>query len=332
MTKITSKFIILFITASLFSFNLTFAQTGVVNPNDPNNPNNPNNPPVAQPPQNNPDPNNPQNSNNPNLELKDIINYNPSILKGPIIETNPLNNNQPVKDPLPPKEDPNNNNPKDEPRNPNSNQDTPPDDQKPINENTTTNPDSPLVGVPPKRPNQDKPVIIPTDPIIPIFDKPEDSPEKKPEETCPVQVEKGETPPCPVQPNNIIPKMPINLILGTIFSVFLFGGVFYLINSQQLKSEKRSIDKKIKNEHQSNIQNNRQKLYSQFIDFITVELTSNKPLNSQIFSQLSSKLELLGSKELQNLNQNLKTAYLNNDKKSLKILLSDFAKLAKKEF
>lgn len=318
MTKTISKFIVPFLTAFLFSFNSTFAQTGATNPNDPNNPNNFTPAPI----QNQTDPTNNQNPNNPNLDLKDIINYNPSILKGPITDTN-IANTQTETPPIPPKEDP---------RDPTSSVDNPPQEEKPIDENISTIPDSSLVGVPPKRPNQDKPIIIPTEPINPIFDNPEENPKEKSEENCPVQVEKGETPPCPLKPNNIIPKMPINLLMGTIFAVIIFGGVFYLINSQQLKSEKRSIDRKIKNEHQSNIQNNRQKLYSQLIDFMTIELTSNKPLNNQVFNQLSSKIDILGSQDLRNLNQELKNAYLNNDKKSLKTLLSDFTKLAKKEF
>jgi len=152
--------------------------------------------------------------------------------------------------------------------------------------------------------------------------------------TCPA-VENPVTPvpecPAPVAPLPIIPQLPYVLVFTPILAVLLFWFVLGSINRSQLKSEGKVTALHLQNAHRQTVSADRDKTYRQLLDFLTMELSSSHPFNPHTYQHLSSKIELLGSVEMQGINQRIGEAFHDEDRPKVKALLKDLAAQIKKE-
>lgn len=201
-----------------------------------------------------------------------------------------------------------------------------PTDQTPI---TTT--ETPPTAVTPIKPT----TTTPTRPVIPprTTNTPSNQPEPAITPECPAPTPTNPAPICPVAVNTpIIPSLPWTLIWTPILGVVLFGSIVYFFQNSSSHTEKKLGKLHSKNQTRQIVEKNRNKSYREFLDYITLELTSQSSHNQAVLDHLNAKINLLGSPEIQSLSNQISSAINQGHKSEAKNLLRQFAIQIKKEF
>lgn len=204
------------------------------------------------------------------------------------------------------------------------------------NGTTTTDPNQPtattdpaptsIVGIPttttPTRPPY-RPTPTPT-PTEPLPEPTEQCPPLDPLANQPVECPKTEVVP-------IIPQAPYVLGGTALAGMILFWLIFSTLNRQQSRSEARLNARQLVQSHQQTVSSSRQRAYNELLDFLTTTIASNQTFNQTEYQHLSSQIEILGSPQMQDINQKIKTVLENGKSSHLKPLLRELADQIKLE-
>lgn len=127
---------------------------------------------------------------------------------------------------------------------------------------------------------------------------------------------------CPkVETKTITPKIPTQLIFTPILGVGLFWLFFSILNRQQTKSNQRLSKFQLARAAQQTISNKREEAYQGLLDFLTTKSLHSDTTNSNAYQNISAKIEILGSPEMRDLNQSIKTTLESGKTKNLKPLI-----------
>lgn len=129
----------------------------------------------------------------------------------------------------------------------------------------------------------------------------------------------------------VIPQLPIALMLTPFLAVVLLWAVLAYMGGRQRAVESRFMERHLRTQHAQTVNLAKQKIYREFVDFLSSSNSSDRPLNNPALEQYISKLSLLGSPKINELGQKVQTAFLNNDRATLKPLLKDLAAQIKLE-
>jgi len=183
---------------------------------------------------------------------------------------------------------------------------TPP--QEPIPSNNTPT-DTTATGQIRPRNNTPKPQTLP--------------PEQIPPQICPpLDPLSNQNVECPkVETKTIQPKIPTQLIVTPILGVGLFWLFFSILNKQQTKSSQRISKFQLARSTQQTISNKREESYQELLDFLTTKSLHSNLSDSITFQDISAQIEILGSPQMRELNQSIKSTLESGKIKTLKPLI-----------
>lgn len=244
--------------------------------------------------------------------VQDPAAYNPAILHGPSTTT-------PTTDPVATNEA---SVPTDQP----TRTDTTPT-QTP--DNPATTPTKPATtNVPPRqtpgRTTTIPPVVIVTPPIeIPVLEMP----------TCPtIDPLSTQNIECPTKETvSVMPQIPIALMGTSVLGLGLFWFIISYLNGAQTRGERRFTEKHLATAHRQHVNETKGQEYQNLLNHLTTELTTKGDFNVEAFQDISAKVQLLGSPEMQNLAARINESVTGNDRKSLKPLVKELVMQIKKE-
>lgn len=110
----------------------------------------------------------------------------------------------------------------------------------------------------------------------------------------------------------------------------IFWIIMSTLRNSQLKAENHLTSNFLKREHHKNVDQNRQKIYQDLLNFGTNNLSSNS-FDEKAFNDLQGKITLMGSPESQKISTQLGEALKANNRPEIKSLLQDLAEQIKSE-
>ncbi len=129
----------------------------------------------------------------------------------------------------------------------------------------------------------------------------------------------------------VIPQAPYLLLATPLLGTLLFLLIFSALSRRQGKLESLMQQKHLSSEHQKTIAASRKSLYLNLLEQLSGQLGSTKGLEESTLQQFASRIELLGSKEIQAINQKLSAAAIDQNRPELKKLLKELALQIRKE-
>jgi hypothetical protein len=129
----------------------------------------------------------------------------------------------------------------------------------------------------------------------------------------------------------VIPQIPYPLLATPLLGVLLFWLILSTLNRRQGRMEHRLRQKHLSVEHQKTVSASRNTLYLDLLNQVSSQLGSPDGLDQKSLQNFSSRIELLGSPEVQSLSQKLTTSLADNDRAQTKILLKNLALQIRKE-
>jgi hypothetical protein len=129
----------------------------------------------------------------------------------------------------------------------------------------------------------------------------------------------------------VIPQIPYLLVATPLLGALLFLLIFSALNRRQGKLENRLQQRHLSAEHQKTVSASRNSLYLDLLDQVSAQLGSAQGMDGTSLQKFSSRIELLGSPEVQALSQKLTASLAGKDRGQTKSLLKDLALQIRKE-